>query len=367
MLALDESGCECRDDACRIAILASGVVLATGGLGQVYRFTTNPTEVTGDGIAIAARAGARVIDLEFVQFHPTALHVEPEKAAGLKRSALLTEALRGAGAHLINEHGERFMLEVHPDAELAPRDLVARTNWKERAAGHEVFLDVRHIGDRLETSFPTVLKTCAQIGLDPYTEPIPVSPACHYTMGGIEVDAHGRSSLSGLWACGEASSTGVHGANRLASNSLLEGLVFGARVAATAARAAEQGQAELDLEAVWVAREASGPVRHGRALDEGITLRARLRDVMWDKVGLVRDRAGMESALEELAVIRKDAPLSAYEVFSRASGELRNLVLCSRLLTEAALRREESRGSHNRSDFPPHPCQLAPPHSGALG
>jgi L-aspartate oxidase len=214
----------------RVLHLARAVVLATGGLGQLFLHTTNPREATGDGLAMAARVGARLVDLEFVQFHPTAL---AGAAAGGEPLPLLTEALRGEGAVLIDDRGTRFMSEEHPDRELAPRDVVARAVWRRLAAGRQVFLDARAaVGERFPERFPTVYALCRQRGLDPRREPLPVAPAAHYHMGGVAVDANGRTSLPGLWACGEVAATGAHGANRLASNSLLEALVFGARVAA---------------------------------------------------------------------------------------------------------------------------------------
>ncbi|HEY2739625.1 MAG TPA: L-aspartate oxidase, partial [Thermoanaerobaculia bacterium] len=222
-LAVDQNGR-------RMLHLAPAVVLATGGLGQLYLCTTNPHEATGDGLAMAARAGARLADVEFVQFHPTAL------AAGDDLSGeplpLLTEALRGEGAVLLDGEGRRFMLSEHPDAELAPRDVVARAIWKRLVAGDRIVLDTREaVGESFPEHFPRVFELCQEHGLDPRVEPMPVAPAAHYHMGGIWVDANGRTTLPGLWACGEVTATGAHGANRLASNSLLEALVFGARVA----------------------------------------------------------------------------------------------------------------------------------------
>ena len=202
----------------RLRIEAAGVVLATGGCGQLYSKTTNPPEVTGDGLAMAARAGAAMVDLEFVQFHPTAL------ATSRDPLPLLTEALRGEGAILIDENGDRFLEGLHPDAELAPRDFVARAIFERQQAGHQVFLDARLCR---EERFPTVVAACLAAGVNPASEPLPVTPAAHYFMGGVSVDRTGRTSLPGLWACGEAAATGAHGANRLASNSLLEALVFG--------------------------------------------------------------------------------------------------------------------------------------------
>ena len=204
---------------------ASAVVLATGGAGQIYAITTNPREARGEGIAIAARAGAVIADAEFVQFHPTAINI------GRDPAPLATEALRGEGALLINARGERFMRAVHDDAELGPRDVVARAVYREVASGRGAFLDCRPLGTTLAEHFPTVVAACRAAGIDPAREPIPVAPAAHYHMGGILTDARGRSTVDGLWACGEVASTGAHGANRLASNSLLEAVVFGARVA----------------------------------------------------------------------------------------------------------------------------------------
>ena len=215
----------------RVLYLGRAVVLATGGIGQLYSRTTNPVPVTGDGLAMAARAGAKLADLEFVQFHPTAL------ATGGDPMPLLTEALRGEGAVLIDDEGNRFMTELHLDAELAPRDVVARANWQQMSAGRKVYLDAHQaVGASFPNRFPTVFAAAMHAGIDPRTEPLPVSPAAHYFMGGIAVDHEGSSSLPGLWAVGEASSTGVHGANRLASNSLLEGLVFGRKVGASMLR-----------------------------------------------------------------------------------------------------------------------------------
>ncbi|HMB53724.1 MAG TPA: FAD-binding protein, partial [Thermoanaerobaculia bacterium] len=214
-------------DGCRVLHLAGAVVLATGGVGQLYRHTTNPVEVTGDGLAMAARAGVTLVDLEMVQFHPTALAADSAVEDG-GPLPLLTEALRGEGAWLVDGDGERFMVDEHPDAELAPRDVVARAIDRRRAAGEPVFLDAREaVGERFPERFPTVWEKATAAGFDPRAEPLPVTPAAHYHMGGVKVDGRGRASLDGLWVCGEAASTGVHGANRLASNSLLEALVYG--------------------------------------------------------------------------------------------------------------------------------------------
>jgi L-aspartate oxidase len=318
-------------DGRRVLHLAPAVVLATGGLGQLYLHTTNPKEATGDGLAMAARAGARLVDVEFVQFHPTAL------ATGADPMPLLTEALRGEGAVLIDETGHRFMPAEHPDAELAPRDVVARAIWSQLMGGHQVFLDARAaVGEEFPEHFPTVFHLCQEHGLDPRTQPIPVAPAAHYHMGGIDVDENGRTSLPGLWACGEVAATGVHGANRLASNSLLEALVFGARVAddlrsglpaARSPRRPPASEASLDFD---------------MAGDPGLI--ATVRRLMWEKVGLVRDEADLAAAVAELK--------SLAVAYPRAAGEARNLLAVARLVAEAALERRESRGGHYRSDFP---------------
>jgi len=318
-------------DGRRVLHLAPAVVLATGGLGRVYLHTTNPVEATGDGLAMAARAGARLVDLEFVQFHPTAL------ATGADPMPLLTEALRGEGAILIDSRGRRFMADEHPDGELAPRDVVARAIWRRLMADQRVFLDARAaIGDRFPERFPTVFELCQRHGLDPRTELIPVAPAAHYHMGGVAVDERGRTSLAGLWACGEVAATGAHGANRLASNSLLEALVFGARVA-------EDLQAGLPAKrAAGERRIVGGPFRLGGPGDPELT--ATVRRLMWENVGVVRDEKGLTAAADELQslVERDDGPL----------GEARNLLLIARLLTAVARERRESRGGHYRSDFP---------------
>jgi L-aspartate oxidase len=322
-----------HSDGSRVLHVANAVVLATGGPGQLYLHTTNPREATGDGLAMAARAGVRLVDLEFVQFHPTALAVHPEETES-EPMPLLTEALRGEGAVLIDGRGLRFMQDEHPDAELAPRDVVARAIWSRLMAGEKVFLDARKaVGDEFPERFPTVFELCRRHGLDPRTEPMPVAPAAHYHMGGIAVDGRGRSSLAGLWACGEVSSTGVHGANRLASNSLLEALVFGARVAEdlrdSSGRSFPSGR-----------RVPSVPSGTARDAD----LQLAVRRVMWEKVGVVRDEKGLTAALDELDSLAETSP--------RVAGEARYLLGVARLVAAAALARRESRGGHYRSDFP---------------
>ena len=303
---------------------AGSVILATGGSGQLYAATTNPVEATGDGLALAARAGAILRDLEFVQFHPTAL-----AAPGVDPLPLVTEALRGEGSILVDEAGHRFAFDHHADGELAPRDVVARAIARHRIAGHQTYLDTRlAIGDRFPTRFPTVFASCQLHGIDPRTDLIPVSPAAHYHMGGVASDVDGRSSIPGLWTCGEVSATGVHGANRLASNSLLEGLVFGARAGADAA--------------------AEGPGVAGKVRPAAVIMGERrdivptLRRTMWEHVGLSRDAAGLTAAIETLDGLQGEG----------LHPEAANLLLVARMIARAAYLRQESRGAHYRSDFP---------------
>jgi L-aspartate oxidase len=301
---------------------APAVIFATGGLGALYGVTTNPVEARGEGLGMAARAGAVIADAEFVQFHPTAI------AVGRDPAPLATEALRGEGAVLVNEQGERFMTALHADAELAPRDVVARAIHRQLAAGHKVFLDCRDaIGAKFEKHFSTVYAACIAAGIDPAWAPIPVAPAAHYHMGGIASDGNGRSSLAGLWVAGECASTGLHGANRLASNSLLEGVVFGARVAMDVKGAIRPGN-----------RRGLPPAPLGVALAATPHV---LRNAMSRHVGLERNEAGLRQSLEVIARLER-----------QAGGDLANMLAAARLVTAAALARKESRGAHWRSDFP---------------
>lgn len=308
-------------------IHADAVVLASGGAGQLFRHTTNPAVATGDGIAAAWRAGAAVSDLEFYQFHPTAL--------ALPGNHLVSEAVRGEGAVLRDCEGERFMLDVHPDAELAPRDVVARgiAAAMARQGGRPVVLDATALGaDFLRSRFPGITAACAERGIDWTVTPVPVTPAAHYAMGGIRADIDGRTTLPGLFAIGEAACTGVHGANRLASNSLLESLVFAWR----AADALDASESPLEVEAA----PAGSLVASGAAPVD----RDDLRDLMWRHAGLERDAAGLRGAAAVLAGWRADDP-------TPAGREDANLLDLGRLLVHAALRREESRGAHFRTDF----------------
>lgn len=323
-----------------VLVRAGAVVLATGGVGRLWGRTTNPSEATGDGPALAVRAGARLRDLEFMQFHPTALGLP---TAG--RTPLLTEALRGAGALLLDGRGHRFMAAEHPDAELAPRDVVARAIGRRIAAGDTVALDLRALWrDGGAARFPTVDAICRAAGLDPAAAPIPVAPAAHYHMGGIAADLDGATSLPGLYAVGETACTGVHGANRLASNSLLEALV-------TAERAAARIRADG-------ARPRPVPVPQIptiRTPDE--TSAESVGRIMDAHVGLVRDGKGLEAArcaLDDLVRRIATAPPADRDDSEtvRRAGELRNRLLLARLLVRAALARTESRGAHCRADVP---------------
>ncbi|KEP68922.1 L-aspartate oxidase [Thioclava dalianensis] len=303
------------------------VLLAGGGSGGLFAVTTNPPRIRGQVIGMAARAGAIIADPEFVQFHPTAI------ASGEDPAPLATEALRGEGAVLINAQGERFMTAVHTAAELAPRDIVARAVYLERKAGREPALDTRDaLGAEVLTRFPAVAESCKRAGIDPVSQPIPVAPAAHYHMGGIDTDASGQSSLSRLWVCGEASSTGLHGANRLASNGLLEALVY-ARICALGI-ASELGEIAQADEVIPVYPEGDIAVNE--------TLMTRLRHAMTDGVGVVRDAAGLKAALRVIDEVEGQARTET----------MRNMTATATLIAAAALRREESRGGHFRSDFP---------------
>jgi L-aspartate oxidase len=308
---------------------AGAVVLATGGIGHLYAVSTNPPQANGAGVALAAEAGAVVADAEFVQFHPTALDI------GRDPAPLATEALRGDGAILVNRDGVRFMPAIHPDAELAPRDVVARGVFAEIQAGRGAFLDCREaIGAEFPERFPTVYGYCREAGLDPVTQPIPVAPAEHYHMGGIATDRAGRSSLPGLWAAGEVASTGVHGANRLASNSLLEAVVFADRIARDVATSLPDA---TDIPAAPLPVP-DGPPPRGADIERVV----RLRRVMSDKVGVIRDGAGLDAAIAEILAIRGEAD----------SRVVRNMATTALLIAVAASLRHESRGGHFRSDFP---------------
>lgn len=320
------------------AIRARAVLLASGGAGQVYSDTTNPAVATGDGIAMAYRAGADISDMEFYQFHPTALSLP-----GVPRF-LLSEALRGEGAYLRNSRGEQFMERYHRLEELAPRDVVARAITHEgigKGGEHlPVYLDMRHVqGVDLRKRFPSISTFLTQHGLDLSRDLVPVRPAAHYLMGGVKADVNGRTSLKRLYAAGEAACTGVHGANRLASNSLLEGLVFGAR-------AAEAMHEEPELTAA--SEIPLGDWQSSSQVENVDCLLPQLQQVMWQKAGLLRDASGLQDAEEELKRIGAQIPAIA----DRPSLELRNLHAVGELIVRSALARQESRGAHYRNDFP---------------
>lgn len=328
--------------------IAKATLLATGGAGQVFRHTTNPRVATGDGVALGFHAGARVADLEFVQFHPTALNVP-----GAPRF-LISEALRGDGGRLINSHGQPFMTRYHPDGDLAPRDVVARSIMREmETTGGLVFLSLCHLdADYVTRRFPTIADMCRQVGLDLARDPIPVSPAAHYVMGGVDTDQWGRTSLPGLFAAGEVACTGVHGANRLASNSLLEGLVFGARAAIAMQQTA--AAAALGPDRRFAERVPGDEPRV--ATDHRSLTTTEVRDLMWKSVGLFRTREGMEDAVAKLEAsyaAHRDALANARADDGDAWKQF-SLVTVARLIARAALRRFESRGAHYRADFPAH-------------
>ncbi|WP_329463750.1 L-aspartate oxidase [Streptomyces sp. NBC_01431] len=323
------------------AVRAPAVVLATGGMGQVFSATTNPSVSTGDGVALALRAGAEISDLEFVQFHPTVLFLGADSEG---QQPLVSEAVRGEGAHLVDASGTRFMLGQHELAELAPRDIVAKAITRQmQARGTEhMYLDARHFGAQMwEQRFPTILAACRSHGIDPVTEPIPVAPAAHYASGGIRTDLRGRTTVAGLYACGEVACTGVHGANRLASNSLLEGLVFAENIAADIAANVS----------TYVPGKAVGVEPQGAAvplLDPAA--RIQVQRIMTAGAGVLRSADSLAEAADRLEAIRADEHKAA--VPGVEAWETTNLLLVARVLVAAAAAREETRGCHWREDRP---------------
>lgn len=326
-----------------VILRASAVLLATGGAGQMYARTTNPSSATGDGIAMAYRAGAVLEDMEFVQFHPTSLFLPSCPPF------LLSETMRGEGGLLRNRKGELFMSRYHPSAELAPRDIVARAICSEMAAtrSRHVYLDVTHLGGRfIKKRFPRIYATCLRFDIDITEEWIPVSPSAHYLMGGIKTDIFGRTTIPEVYAAGEVACSGVHGANRLASNALLEGLVFGARAAQSVIRIGMQKERQT------FQTEENFPIARGRSplvLEDADKLRSSLRRLMWGKVGLVRTGESLVSALGQLSRWEGlvEGPLQ-----TRPDLEIKNIIQVGKCIAEAALWRENSLGAHFRADFP---------------
>ena len=308
----------------------------------MFSHTTNPLVATGDGLALAYRAGADLADIEFYQFHPTALAVP-----GFP-SFLISEAVRGEGAYLRNADGERFMLRIDSRGELAPRDVVARaiSSEMQRSGTTQVFLDLRHLPPtEVRNHFPTIDAYCTKIGLDMTRDLLPVAPAAHYLMGGVQTNLWGETNVPGLYACGEVACTGVHGANRLASNSLLEGLVFGARIVERTTRQTARETTRVDARAYRISETA--PDFPQSSLIEKPSLPG-LQNLMWSKVGLVRDEAGLSVARTDLTSWERVLP----EPHTPANHELANMILIGRLMATAALERRESRGGHSRRDFP---------------
>ncbi|MDI6735718.1 MAG: L-aspartate oxidase [bacterium] len=339
----------CEDNVCygalvqlkdkRWVIFAQQTIIATGGIGQIYRETTNSITATGDGMAFAYRAGATLMDMEFIQFHPTTLYI-----AGASR-ALISEAVRGEGGILKNKYGERFMLKYHPSLELAPRDVVSRsiiTELKLTDDSH-VYLDMTHLDKKLlENRFPNIMRVCLSFGLDIRKDLIPVRPTAHYTIGGIKTDINGQTTIDRLYACGETACVGVHGANRLASNSLLEGLVFGYRVGHSAGTATNKIESFPNI---------SNTIDDRYIEELNIEdVRNSLKSLMWRDVGIERERDKLLAGQKEIDfwssyVLRKEST-------TQAGFELQNLLTIARLILQSALRREESRGVHYRKDFP---------------
>src|ERR1044071_6206064 len=324
------------------AIAASAVLLATGGVGQLYKNTTNPRVATGDGVAMAFRAGAEASDMEFIQFHPTALYLKNAPRF------LLSEALRGEGAYLRNGELLRFMPKYHEMAELAPRDVVARAIVHELEVSPMkdpvVYLDLTHLNEvHVKARFPRIHSTCLQFNIDIATDLIPIRPAAHYSMGGVRTDLDARTSVAGLSAAGEVASTGVHGANRLASNSLLEGLVFGAR-------AGKKMRDELRKEPAKIQTSPHAAYSNGPVQTASEEIVREIQDLMWQDVGVVRTGQGMKRAIERLTQLE----VRVAHPHTRRAWEARNLQTVGLLVARSALARQESRGAHYRTDYPDH-------------
>jgi L-aspartate oxidase len=338
-----------------LLIFSPHTILATGGIGRLYSHTTNPAIATGDGIALAHQAGARIENMEFIQFHPTAFYADG------KLHFLISEALRGEGAILRDKNGEAFARKYHPDGEMAPRDIVTRAIYAEMQASGlpHVYLDITHLpAETIEKRFPTILANCLNFGVDIRKDWIPVAPAAHYLMGGLTVDIDGKSRVPGLYAVGETAYTGLHGANRLASNSLLECVVLARRVAHfITTHGTLLGQAfdhhQLSAQAPRQYLFESDPVMQDR-LDE-------LHRLMWDRVGILRNEAGLAEALETIERLMQETKANNWQQNIPAGAELANQLLVAKLITNAALTRKESRGAHTRTDYPGSKPGLAQP------
>jgi len=334
------------DNNKNLLFLARATMLATGGLGQVYLHNTNPSFATGDGIAMAYRAGAEITDMEFVQFHPTTLFIH----GVVETRFLISEAVRGEGAILENINGERFMPRYHLLKELAPRDIVSRSILEEmrRTGSDHVYLNLAPIGaDKIKHRFPKIYEECLKYKIDITRDKVPVTPAAHYFMGGVKIDTNGRTNIAGLYAAGEVSSAGIHGANRLASNSLLDGLVFGYRAATDSISYSTSTEIDKAISESRLKPLKQVPSR--LKYEEIKNMKEKLKTLMWEKVGIIRKGSDLKHAITELARMSKKInymPDNKYEL------ELKNMLTVSLLISQAALARKESRGAHYRTDFP---------------
>lgn len=327
---------------------SSATILATGGVGQIYKYTTNPDGATGDGIDLAYNAGAELRDMEFIQFHPTALALSPTN----KDRFLISEAVRGEGAKLINNSGKEFMAKYHDKRELAPRDIVTRAIYNEMKLSHSdnMFLNASIIDkSKLLMRFPTITDFCKINGIDITKKPIPVAPAAHYTMGGIKADVNGKTSIYGLYAIGEVSSTGLHGANRLASNSLLECVVSAYELADYLSFANLETPKKIDKKIMDIIESYSDPIED-KEFDIN-NLKSELKEIMWNKVGIIRNEKDLNEALQIIQKLKKEYRKSR-KCLNTAEYEYRNMLTVSEIVTKSAIARKESRGAHSRSDFP---------------
>ena len=328
-------------------VYSSAIVLATGGAGQVYKYTTNPNEATGDGIALAYEAGATIQDMEFIQFHPTALALNPDS----QNRFLISEAVRGEGAKLINKNGEEFMSRYSDKRELAPRDIVTRAIYSEMNMEHSpnVFLNASIIDQtKLMKRFPTISGRCLENGIDITKKPIPVAPAAHYTMGGVKADITGKTTIKGLYAIGETACTGLHGANRLASNSLLECVVCAYELADYLSFANLEVPKKID-EGIKKMIDIYSRSISGEEYNSNV-LKAKLKDIMWNYVGIIRTENGLKKAQYEVEKLQKDFKRRR-KCMNQGEYEYRNMLIVSSLIIKSAMERKESRGAHCRSDY----------------